>query len=59
MKLSVEHLRWMAKINYAHEESYGVKELIEIGKAMTGSVAGIQCAWIHPRIPSSFATMIR
>ena len=59
MKLQVEHLRWMAKINYAHEESYGVKELVEIGKELTSSVAGVQCAWVHPRMPSTFAAMVR
>ena len=53
MKLQVHYLRWLAKINYDPDEGYGPRELAEISKTMT-SVAGIQCAWVHPQIESRF-----
>ena len=44
------HVRMAPKINYRDGEGYGHKELIEIGKAMVANVAGLKCAWVHPRI---------
>ena len=38
------------KINYRGGEGYGHRELIEIAKAMVANVAGLKCAWVHPRI---------
>ena len=47
------------KINYRDGEGYGHKELIEIGKAMVANVAGLKCAWVHPRISTSFSLMLK
>ena len=40
------------------EEAYGSRELVEIGKGLT-TIPGLQCAWIHPRVDSTFSAMIR
>lgn len=54
MKFNVDYLRWLAKLNYASEEDYGAREIVEIGKVLTSSVAGVHCAWVHPRIPPRY-----
>jgi hypothetical protein len=51
LKMQVANVRWLAKINFAQEEGYGPKELVEVGKALI-KIAGLQCAWIHPYINS-------
>ena len=38
MKLEVQHLRWLAKINYLEMEGYGPREVVEIAKQLTESV---------------------
>ena len=50
MKVKVERVTWLAKVNYRDGEGYGHRELIEIGKAMVANVPGLKCAWVHPRI---------
>ena len=54
MKMSVEHIRWLAKITYRPQERYGLPELMQIGKVLTQNVPGISCTWIHPRIESRY-----
>uniref|UniRef100_A0A0K2SZH6 Uncharacterized protein n=1 Tax=Lepeophtheirus salmonis TaxID=72036 RepID=A0A0K2SZH6_LEPSM len=58
LKLDVEHLRWLAKINYKENENYHERELIELSKKMS-QVKGIQCAWLHPRGEPGESLMIR
>lgn len=53
LKIYIEFIRWMAKLNFAPEEQYSANELIEIGKRLT-KLPGIQCAWIHPPIDSRY-----
>ena len=50
MKLQVQQLRWLAKINYLEMEGYGPREVVEIAKQLTTDVDGIACAWVHPGI---------
>ena len=50
MKLEVQDMKWMAKINYLEMEGYGPREVVEIAKQMSASVRGIACAWVHPDI---------
>ena len=50
MKLEVQTLRWMAKLNYLEMDSYGPREAVEIAKQLTESVDGIACSWVHPDI---------
>ena len=52
MKLSVDHTRWLAKLNFEDSEQYQIPELMQIGRTMVKSVPGIRCTWIHPRIES-------
>ena len=52
MKMSVERIRWLAKVNFNESEQYQLPELIQIGRALVKNVPGIQCTWIHPRIES-------
>lgn len=52
MRITVKHIRWLAKVNYGEDEGYGPRELIEIATGMT-QVQGIFCAWLHPRIEST------
>ena len=52
MKMKVERVTWLAKVNYGDKEGYGHRELVAIGKAMVANVPGLKCAWIHPRIPT-------
>jgi len=59
MKLSVDHTRWLAKLNFEDSEQYQIPELMQIGRTMVKSVPGIRCTWIHPRIESSFSVMVR
>lgn len=58
LKLKVDRTRWLAKVNFFDDEGYGPRELIEIGKAMS-KIAGVQCAWPHPHVQSSFSLMVR
>ncbi len=55
LKVDIEQLRWVAKVTYAAEESYGTRELMEIAKAMT-AVSGVQCAWLHPDVQSRYVS---
>ena len=50
MKLEVQHLRWLAKVNYLEMEGYGPREVVEIAKQLSESVEGISCSWVHPDI---------
>lgn len=52
MKMTVDHIRWLAKVNYKDSEGYGPMEMLEIAKTMASSVEGIACAWVHPKIES-------
>ena len=52
MKMKVERVTWLAKVNYGDKEGYGHRELVAIGRAMVANVPGLKCAWIHPRIPT-------
>ena len=52
MKLSVDHTRWLAKINFDDSEKYQMPELMQIGRTMVNTVPGIRCTWIHPRVES-------
>ena len=54
MSLSVEHTRWLAKINFDENEQYQVPELMQVGRSMVRNVPGIRCTWIHPRIESRY-----
>merc|ERR1712223_1256260 len=59
MKLSVDHTRWLAKINFDDSEKYQMPELMQIGRTMVNTVPGIRCTWIHPRVESNFSVMVR
>lgn len=52
MKMGVDHIRWLAKVNYGKEEGYGPRELIEIAKEIS-KVTGVRCSWVHPPVPST------
>ena len=52
LKTNIDHLRWLAKVNFDDEERYGPREVMEIGKAMA-KVTGVQCTWMHPGIQST------
>ena len=56
MKMSVHHIRWLAKITYMPQEKYGLPELMQISKVLATDVPGIRCTWIHPRIESRYVS---
>ena len=57
MKMSVHHIRWLAKITYMPQEKYGLPELMQISKVLATDVPGIRCTWIHPRIESRYSVV--
>ncbi len=58
LKTSISHLRWLAKVTFDEKEDYGPREVMEVAKAMA-KVPGVQCAWLHPPVHSSFSFMLR
>lgn len=52
MGMQVEHVRWLAKVNFNFSEQYQLPELMQIARSMVKNVPGIRCSWIHPRIES-------
>ena len=57
MKMNVDHIRWLAKINYDQQEKYQIPELMQIGRSVVKDVPGIRCSWIHPRIEPRYISI--